>query len=221
MYHLQWLLLFQVLKLKVDLVGYLALNSVFSKRSAEYCLADLVDKIGDAKNGSGIQETLSCIAEATSLDFVALQVSYNSVNMLCGRGIGWWRRACWKQGKMVLLQSALLACSLLKQNLSLWEVCYKPWNMHFFSFSSCQLDAARHNVSSAFYLIDRRYQWHLNRKIPRISLKHSTGLQLQSDNLASSEYLLNYCVFISRVSSNKWVGGWLVYVLGKILICWE
>ena len=58
----------------MDLIGYLAVNSVFTKRSVEYCLADLVDKVGDAKNGSSVQETLSCLAECTSLDYVALQV---------------------------------------------------------------------------------------------------------------------------------------------------
>jgi hypothetical protein len=72
--------MFQVLKLKVDLIGHLALNSAFSKRSAEYCLTDLVDKIGDAKNGSAVQEALSCIAEATSLDFVALQVRFQTTD---------------------------------------------------------------------------------------------------------------------------------------------
>jgi len=49
-------------------------NSVFTKRSVEYCLADLVDKVGDAKNGAAVQETLSCLAECTSLDHIALQV---------------------------------------------------------------------------------------------------------------------------------------------------
>jgi len=65
----------QVLKLKVDLIGHLATNSVFTKRSVDYCLADLVDKVGDAKNSSSVQETLSCLAECTSLDYIALQVS--------------------------------------------------------------------------------------------------------------------------------------------------
>lgn len=65
---------FQVLKLKVDLISHLALSSSFSKRSAEYCLNDLMEKISDAKNGSNVQDALSNIAEATSLDFIALQV---------------------------------------------------------------------------------------------------------------------------------------------------
>jgi len=65
----------QVMKLKVDVIGYLAMNGVFTKRSVDYCLADLVDKVGDAKNSSSVQETLSCLAECTSLDYIAQQVS--------------------------------------------------------------------------------------------------------------------------------------------------
>lgn len=66
-----------MLKLRVELITFLALNSKFTKRSTEFCLTDLMDKIGDAKNGSHVQEALSAIAEATSLDFVALQVRLN------------------------------------------------------------------------------------------------------------------------------------------------
>jgi len=76
------LVLFQVLKLKVDLIGHLAVHSVFTKRSVEYCLVDLIDKVGDAKNGSAVQETLSCLAECTSLDYIAIQVSTNHVNLM-------------------------------------------------------------------------------------------------------------------------------------------
>jgi len=64
----------QVLNLKVDLIGYLAVNSLFTKRSVECCLVELVDKVGDSKNGLAVQETLSCLAECTSLDYIALQV---------------------------------------------------------------------------------------------------------------------------------------------------
>ena len=63
-----------MLKLKIELVAYLAKNSMFSRRSAEFCLNELVDKIGDVKNGSAVQDALSCIAEATGLEFVSLQV---------------------------------------------------------------------------------------------------------------------------------------------------
>lgn len=64
----------QVMKLKVDLIGKLALNAKFTRRSAEFCLNELVDKVGDVKNGSSVQETLSCISEACGLEFVSLQV---------------------------------------------------------------------------------------------------------------------------------------------------
>ncbi|XP_060086364.1 cytoskeleton-associated protein 5-like [Ylistrum balloti] len=65
---------FQVLKIRVEVVGYLAKNANFSRISSEYCLSDLVDKAGDVKNGSAVQESLSCIAEALSLDFVGREV---------------------------------------------------------------------------------------------------------------------------------------------------
>ncbi|KAK3102168.1 hypothetical protein FSP39_009299 [Pinctada imbricata] len=65
---------FQVLKIKVDLVAHLAKNSVFTRVSAESCLSDLVDKVGDVKNGAAVQEALSCIAEAVSLEYVGSEV---------------------------------------------------------------------------------------------------------------------------------------------------
>ena len=42
---------FQVLKLKVDLIGHLAQNANFSKRSAEFCLTELVDKVRKFNQG--------------------------------------------------------------------------------------------------------------------------------------------------------------------------
>ncbi|XP_070200256.1 cytoskeleton-associated protein 5-like isoform X2 [Littorina saxatilis] len=65
---------FQVLKLKLELLAYLAQNSKFSRQSAEFVLAELIDKIGDVKNGAAAQEALSCISEACSLEFVSEQV---------------------------------------------------------------------------------------------------------------------------------------------------
>lgn len=62
---------FQVLKLKLEVVKFLAEKSEFSKRSAEICIPDVVDKLGDTKNGSSTVEALTAMAEATSLDFVA------------------------------------------------------------------------------------------------------------------------------------------------------
>ncbi|XP_060608176.1 cytoskeleton-associated protein 5-A-like, partial [Ruditapes philippinarum] len=65
---------FQVLKLRIELLSHLAQNAEFTKVSAEYCLQDLVEKVGDVKNGAAVQEAFSCIAEAISLDFVAGEV---------------------------------------------------------------------------------------------------------------------------------------------------
>lgn len=48
--------------------------------SAGFVLADLVDKIGDVKNGAAVREALSCIAEACSMEFVGKEVQlYKSV----------------------------------------------------------------------------------------------------------------------------------------------
>lgn len=65
---------FQVMKLKVELVSHLAQNSNFSKRSASFCLTELVDKVGDVKNGAAVQEALSCISEACGLEYASQQV---------------------------------------------------------------------------------------------------------------------------------------------------
>ena len=63
-----------MLKLRVELLSFLAQNSKFSKTSASFCLNDLVEKVGDVKNGAAVQECFSCIAEACSLDYVTHQV---------------------------------------------------------------------------------------------------------------------------------------------------
>ena len=60
--------------MRVELICYLAQNGVFTNTTAEFILADLVEKVGDVKNGAACQEALSCIAEATSLEFVSSQV---------------------------------------------------------------------------------------------------------------------------------------------------
>ena len=52
------------MKLKVQLVAFLAQNANFSRTSAEVCLSDLVDKVGDVKNGSQVQE-VGCRTNAT------------------------------------------------------------------------------------------------------------------------------------------------------------
>ena len=67
-------LFLQVLKVKLELLSHLAQNAKFSCQSAEFVLADLIDKVGDVKNGAAAQETLSCISEACSLEYVSEQV---------------------------------------------------------------------------------------------------------------------------------------------------
>lgn len=65
---------FQVLKLRIELISLLAQNAKFTKVSTECVLSDLVEKIGDVKNGKYVQECLSCIAEATALEYVCKEV---------------------------------------------------------------------------------------------------------------------------------------------------
>ena len=55
------------------MIAFLAQNASFSNCSADFCLTELVDKVGDVKNGSAVQEALSCIAEACGLEFVSQQ----------------------------------------------------------------------------------------------------------------------------------------------------
>jgi len=55
----------QVLGLRLSALTYLAENFNFSATSGECILPDLVDKIGDVKNGQGCKNVLSGIAEAT------------------------------------------------------------------------------------------------------------------------------------------------------------
>ncbi|XP_015517850.2 protein mini spindles isoform X1 [Neodiprion lecontei] len=65
---------FQVLKLRLETVKMLAENYNFSSTVAEYCVIDITEKLGDAKNSIAAGETLIAIAEATSLESVANEV---------------------------------------------------------------------------------------------------------------------------------------------------
>ncbi|XP_011346802.1 protein mini spindles isoform X1 [Ooceraea biroi] len=65
---------FQVLKLRVDVVRYLAENHPFTATVAEYCLTDIAEKLADTKNSSIVIETLLAITEATSLEYVAEEI---------------------------------------------------------------------------------------------------------------------------------------------------
>lgn len=65
---------FQVLKLKLDtLVAVLGRGPV-SLCVADFLLPDLVDKVGDVKNGQSAAAALTALAEATSLDHVSQEV---------------------------------------------------------------------------------------------------------------------------------------------------
>ncbi|XP_053980065.1 protein mini spindles [Hylaeus volcanicus] len=74
---------FQVLKLRLEIVKYLAENFPFSTTVCEYCLMDITEKLGDAKNSTVAGETLLAIAEATSFEHVAdeiLAFAFNQKN---------------------------------------------------------------------------------------------------------------------------------------------
>lgn len=64
---------FQVLKQKFDVIMFLATEAKFTQVSANYCLGDVADKIGDVKNSSQAKETLSKIAECIGLQDVIKQ----------------------------------------------------------------------------------------------------------------------------------------------------
>ncbi|CAN7938636.1 unnamed protein product, partial [Ixodes hexagonus] len=65
---------FQVLKLKLEALVCVLGRGRVSLCTAESCLADLVDKVGDAKNGPAAAAALTALAEATSLDHVSQEV---------------------------------------------------------------------------------------------------------------------------------------------------
>ncbi|XP_018326942.1 protein mini spindles isoform X2 [Agrilus planipennis] len=65
---------FQVLKARLDIIKYLAENCKFSTTTGNACISEIADKLGDSKNGTTAAETLTAIAEATKLEFVAENV---------------------------------------------------------------------------------------------------------------------------------------------------
>jgi cytoskeleton-associated protein 5 len=66
---------FQVLKLRFEMLSFFAENANFSKTSASFVLNDLIDKIGDVKNGAAAKDALTGITEATQLSYVGVEVS--------------------------------------------------------------------------------------------------------------------------------------------------
>ncbi|XP_070973111.1 cytoskeleton-associated protein 5-A-like isoform X4 [Oncorhynchus clarkii lewisi] len=65
---------FQVMQMKLHIVGLIAQKGSFSKTSAFVVLDGLVDKIGDVKCGGKAKEGLTATAEACSLPWTAEQV---------------------------------------------------------------------------------------------------------------------------------------------------
>ncbi|KAL3178146.1 hypothetical protein MRX96_038666 [Rhipicephalus microplus] len=65
---------FQVLKLKLETLVVVLGGGPVSLCVADCMLADLVDKVGDIKNGQGAASALTALAEATSLDHVGQEV---------------------------------------------------------------------------------------------------------------------------------------------------
>ncbi|XP_023239725.1 cytoskeleton-associated protein 5-like [Centruroides sculpturatus] len=65
---------FQVLKLRFDLLIYITENASVSKVTVETCLSDIVDKIGDPKNGSTAALAITTFAEATNLEYISQEV---------------------------------------------------------------------------------------------------------------------------------------------------
>ncbi|XP_076624650.1 msps cytoskeleton-associated protein 5 [Colletes latitarsis] len=65
---------FQVLKLRLEIVKFLAENFPFSTTVCEYCLMDITEKLGDAKNSTVAGDTLLAIAEVTSFEHVADEI---------------------------------------------------------------------------------------------------------------------------------------------------
>ncbi|XP_028842813.1 cytoskeleton-associated protein 5 isoform X3 [Denticeps clupeoides] len=65
---------FQVMQMKLHIVGLIAQKGSFSKTSALVVLDGLVDKIGDVKCGGNAKEALTAIGEACSLPWTAEQV---------------------------------------------------------------------------------------------------------------------------------------------------
>ncbi|XP_076762978.1 msps cytoskeleton-associated protein 5 [Xylocopa sonorina] len=71
---------FQVLKLRLEIVKFLAENYPFSTIVCEYCIMDITEKLGDAKNSAIAGETLLAIAEAISLEYVADEITAFAFN---------------------------------------------------------------------------------------------------------------------------------------------
>ncbi|KAL7674005.1 hypothetical protein ACOME3_000289 [Neoechinorhynchus agilis] len=57
---------FQIMRARMDLIGFLAHNFQFGKCSLDACVSDLIDKLADVKNSQSSRETLLFLCESTS-----------------------------------------------------------------------------------------------------------------------------------------------------------
>ncbi|XP_022647392.1 protein mini spindles-like isoform X2 [Varroa destructor] len=65
---------FQVLKVKIEILGDIFTRGRVSLHTLDACKADLTEKLGDPKNSAVASQALMSLAEATSLDVVSTQV---------------------------------------------------------------------------------------------------------------------------------------------------
>ncbi|XP_065581749.1 cytoskeleton-associated protein 5-like [Artemia franciscana] len=65
---------FQVLKLKMEGVKVLAEKGDFSKKSVEFCLNEVTEKLGDVKNSATAAECLTAMTEAVGLDWISQEL---------------------------------------------------------------------------------------------------------------------------------------------------
>ncbi|XP_054706442.1 cytoskeleton-associated protein 5-like [Uloborus diversus] len=64
----------QCLKLRFEVLTYVGDNFPVSTVGVESCLSDVVDKIGDAKNGTYAGQALTALSGATTLEYISLEV---------------------------------------------------------------------------------------------------------------------------------------------------
>ncbi|KAG7190528.1 hypothetical protein KM043_006629 [Ampulex compressa] len=102
---------FQVLKLKLEIVKLLAENYPFSSTVAEYCMTDVTEKLTDTKNNAIACETLTAIAEAISLEYVADEIIVFALNQknpkVQQEALSWLSKAITEFGLVVNIKNLL------------------------------------------------------------------------------------------------------------------
>ncbi|XP_044737477.1 protein mini spindles isoform X3 [Chrysoperla carnea] len=109
---------FQVLRMRLETVKMLAENYPFSTITAGFCLADIVEKMSDIKNGTLATEVLTAIAEATKLDFVSSEVltqAFNQKNPKVQQDSLLWLSNCIKEFGLTI--NVKLTIEMIKKGL--------------------------------------------------------------------------------------------------------